>query len=199
MIARLAGLAILLLVVGFIAGLYMLNRAIDDSAVPYSVATILPEPRSLPSFTLTDNTNREFRTDDLAGGWDLVFFGFTSCGDICPTTMLILSSVAQSFDRPPRVVFLSVDPGRDTLDRLDVYVRTFGPDVIGVTGDDEQIRIVSSALGAAYFVPDEAENYMVEHTRAVFLIDPEGRFVGVITSPDDPELIAADLRHLMES
>ncbi len=194
---RWMAIVVVLLVVGAAIGLAV--RAPDDnrSVEQFAVTTVLPEPRPLPAFALTDHEGRPFDAARLNGNWDLVFFGFTNCAAICPTTLLILSSVAQALEPPVRVVFVSVDPRRDSTERLRTYVQAFGASVTGVNGTDAQVSGIASALGAAYSVPDTDGDYMVEHSGAVFLIDPHGRYAGVISRPDDPELITADLQRLI--
>jgi len=194
---RLTAIAVVLLAVGAAIGLAL--RAPDDnrSVERFAVTTVLPEPRPLPAFALTDHEGHPFDGARLDGNWDLVFFGFTNCAAICPTTLLVLSRVAQALEPPVRVVFVSVDPRRDTTERLRTYVRAFGGGIIGASGADAQILKITSALGAAYSVPDTDGDYMVEHSGAGFLIDPRGRYAGVISRPDDPELITADLQRLI--
>jgi len=102
------------------------------------------------------------------------------------------------FVTAPRIVFVSVDPGRDTPDVLARYVSGFGGDMVGVSGDDAQIRKLASALGVAYTVSAGPGPYVVEHSPAVFVLDPEGRYRAVISSADDADLIAADLREIMD-
>ena len=99
----------------------------------------------------------------------------------------------------PRIVFLSVDPGRDTPDVLARYVGGFGGGMVGISGDDSEIRRLASALGVAYTVRPDPGSYVVEHSPAVFVLDPQGRYTAVITSTDDAGLIADDLREIMDT
>lgn len=194
---RAGAFALALLVVGAVIAL--VARAPDDDRVveQLAVTTVLPKPRPLPAFALTDHDGQPYDATRLNNNWDLVFFGFSNCAAICPTTLLILSTVAQATEPPARVVFISVDPRRDTTERLRTYVQAFGDRVTGVSGADTQLVKIASALGATYSVPDTDGDYMVEHSGAVFLVDPRGRYAGVITRPDDPESMVADLQHLI--
>lgn len=160
-------------------------------------ATVLPEPIVLPEFRLVDHDGAAFGPAQIQERWSLMFFGFSNCAHICPTTLRTLSETVERLEVPPRIVFLSVDPGRDTPDMLARYVGSFDADVIGVSGDDAELRKLATVLGVMYTVVPGPGPYTVEHTRAVFVVDPQGRYVALITSVDDAGLIAADLQEIM--
>lgn len=145
-------------------------------------AFILPAPTPLPEFTLVDQQGSTVTRDTFRDRWNLVFFGFTHCPDICPATLQILSSardalLAVDHEPLPRIVLVSVDPERDTPDLMEKYVTYFGDGNLGVTGDLEEIRKLTSALGV-YFEkqPADGENYAVDHSAAVLVVNPNAEF-----------------------
>lgn len=165
---------------------------------PDRVMTLFPDPRPLTPFALTDHRQRDFNLARLQGKWSFLFFGFTHCPDICPTTLAEMARVRDEIARSTagvkdvQFVFVSVDPGRDTAARLGQYVGHFHADFVGVRGEDAQIRNLAGQLGAEYRVEvaPGVENYPVFHAAAVFLLDPRARYHAVFTSPHDAEVIS---------
>lgn len=159
--------------------------------------TALPRPYPLPDFTLRDHNGVEFTRASLGGQWTLMFAGFTSCPDICPTTLGILATLdarLQSAGRDVQVVFLGLDPQRDDPETLRAYLGFFNTGFLGATGETKQIDTLMKALGFAYIrVPTGAESYTIDHSTALALIDPDARLVGYFTAPHVPAEIAADL------
>jgi protein SCO1/2 len=162
--------------------------------------TLLKQPRALPELQLTDQDGQPFTRKSLEGQWNLVFAGFTYCPDVCPTTLALLKQV-QSRLAPQqfRVVFLSVDPERDTPERLKKYVRHFSADFVGVTAGEPQLAEVARGIGFAYAkVPGATpESYQMDHSAALALINPQGQIVGYFSPPFEIERLAADLRQII--
>ena len=167
-----------------------------------TTGTAISPPRPLPPLALVDHDNRPFGSDRLRGGWTLVFFGFTSCPDACPVTMSALAQTSKLLaDLPqqqrPRVVMISVDPERDTPERLGGYVKAFDPTFAGATGTRPQIDELAQRMGVLAAVrPLEGDNYTVDHTTSVFLIDPDGALRALFSAPLTPKLIADDYRRI---
>jgi protein SCO1/2 len=167
--------------------------------------TMLPEPRPLPDFSLVDGDGRPFGPARLQGRWSLLFFGYTHCPDVCPTTLALFDRVAKGLkaktkdDKPVQFVFVSVDPARDSPEHLKEYVEYFNPEFIGVTGSEEAIAEIGRAFGAVYMRVEgqRPEDYLIDHSSAVFLTDPQGRFAGVFSAPHDAERIAHGLNALL--
>lgn len=156
--------------------------------------TWLPEPRVLRDFTLTDAEGRAFGLAQLRGAPTMVFFGFTHCPDVCPATLAQLALVRQSVPGL-RVVFVSVDPGRDTPELLGRYARAFDPEFIAVTGAQDVLEGLERNLAVASArVPLPDGSYTVDHSAALYLIDEHGRWVAVFTPPFAAAKLAADLR-----
>lgn len=165
---------------------------------------VLPEPRDIPAFQLVDQDGRPWGAEQLSGSWSLLFFGFTHCPDICPGTLFDLQQLQEQLeDAHPnlrhQVVFVSVDPERDTPERLKEYVHYFSPDFTGVTGSHDELLPLTRKLGIAYRIADHddgAAGYNVDHSASVLLMDPEGRLHGVFPAPHDVARMAAELERL---
>jgi protein SCO1 len=163
--------------------------------------TWLPEPRSLPAFELIDMQGESFTRASLEGRWSFLFFGYTYCPDICPLTMALLGSAITEIRRlepdaaDPRVVFVSVDPDRDTPEALEQYVGYFNPEFMGVTGPMEALTPFTRALGILHRKaedPRDPDNYLVDHSGSILLINPRGELQAVLSAPHQVQTIASD-------
>jgi protein SCO1/2 len=191
----------LLLVLGaFVAGLVLF------SAVVFIVTGRAPAPIALPSavggpFRLTDHNSRPITDQDLKGRPFLVFFGFTHCPDVCPTTLFEVSEVLRALGpegKDVRALFVTVDPERDTPEKLKDYLSSFDPRVVGVTGDAAAITAVEKAYRVyAKKVQLDGGGYTMDHTAIVYLMDKEGRFVAPFNMKRRPQEAAADLRRYL--
>ena len=167
-------------------------------------ATRFPVSRDVPPFELLDHNNRVFDNAALEQRWSFVFFGYTYCPDVCPTTLSVLNSIAQRLqdvDADIRFVMITVDPERDTPERLAEFVTYLNGDFLGVTGSDQALEQLTRPLGILYQrVQPEAgsESYLVDHTAAVFLFDPDGRYHAVFSPPLSAEKIAGDFRTMLQ-
>ncbi len=193
-----------------LAGIWLTasDREHDSRAIllPDRVITLFPDPKPLTAFALTDQQNRVFDLSRLKGKWSFLFFGFTHCPDICPTTLAILARARDNIAKSTvgaedvQFVFISVDPNRDTAGKLGQYVTYFDTTFLGVTGNDAQIGNLAGQLGAPYqvaFTPG-MENYPVYHSTAVFLVDPRARYHAIFTPPLDAETISRRFEVLRE-
>ena len=186
---------------GFWLGQQTLPGRADDRLADVS-ATVLAEPRPVPAFSLLDHHGRSIDESVFAGEWQLVFFGFTHCPDICPMTLQQLAQVrgtlaSQGADAPG-VVFVSVDPERDDPETVAGYIDYYDPSFLGITGDREGIDRLTQEMGIAVLRSqrDEHGEYDVDHTSAVFLVDPQGRLAAVFGMPHDPATIARDFTRI---
>lgn len=178
------------------AAAYYLTK---PSPPPQELAGVLrPDFRLLNPFKLTDHNNEVFDEKNLKDKWSFVFFGYTSCPDVCPATLYVLSSihsllVDETGKKPDdmQVVFVSVDPARDTPEKLADYVPYFNEDFIGTTADKEEIDKLARQFGAGYIIDPETSPgaYNVSHTSAIFLVDPYGRLVATFSQPHQPPTI----------
>ena len=185
-----------------LAGVWLaaIDRDQDSRALllPNQAMTLFPHPKPLTAFALTDHKNQVFDVANLKGKWSFLFFGFTHCPDVCPTTLAVLARARDNIDRSTagsegiQFIFISVDPNRDTAVKLRQYVGYFDTTFLGVTGNDAQIGNLAGQLGATYQVATTPgmENYPVYHSTAVFLVDPQARYHALFTPPHDAEIIS---------
>ena len=183
-------------------GLWLGMRVLAPAPGPsLSFVVLYPAPRELPAFQLDRSDGGKLTLEDWKGRWTVVFFGYTNCPDVCPTT---LSDFKQVWKRLPaatkqrmRFDFVSVDPQRDTPAQRARYVGFFDPDFVAASGDDEQLTRITHALGLVYARGEPKDGtYDVDHSASAVLIDPQGRQAGVLRPPFDAAKIAADLTTL---
>ncbi|MFO1407060.1 MAG: SCO family protein [Steroidobacteraceae bacterium] len=195
----------ILAIVAFAAGL-LIARALQAPvpAAPHTErATVLDTPRALPALSLVDQDGRPLGNGHFTGRWTLVFFGYTSCPDVCPTTLAMLANATRALgDLPaserPRVLLVSVDPERDDPSRLAAYVRFFDPAFEGATGDAAAVATAAGAFGVPYLkVPVPGGAYNVDHGTGIFLVGPDGRLVAYFSAPHDAAVLARDYRAIV--
>ncbi len=192
--------------VGFIAAVAGITMwyIVQAQRQPSTAAlVVLPEPKVIADFALVDHRGASFSLENLRGQWSLIFFGFTHCPDVCPNTLYDLKLINESLNRVSdeedpghQVVFVSVDPERDTPEMLSQYVSYFDPDFIGVTGEPEQLVPLAMQLGIAYRLEEHepgSAKYDVYHSTTILLTDPKGRLHGVFSAPHDAEKLAREL------
>ena len=191
----------IVMAVALSAGIFIAARLQAPAEV--QTAYVLPAATPLPDFALLDQDGNEVTPDTFRDHWDLVFFGFTHCPDICPATLQILSAAREELSSNgqsplPRIVLVSVDPERDTPELLAKYVAYFGDDNLGVTGSLEETRKLTSALGI-YFEkqPGETDNYSVDHSAAVLVVNPDAEFHALFGGTHRIENFLHDLPILM--
>jgi len=186
-------------IIPVLAALWLLASCSPPEPPQLAGGTLLPSTRALEPFTLVDDHNRPFTQDSLRGQWSFAFFGYTHCPDVCPAALGMLKHVQTLLEAAgetplPRVLFVSVDPERDTPETLASYVAYFHPTFVGVTGKDEELKRLTQQLGIQYGrSPGGSDrDYLVEHSAAIILFNPEGQRQALFGAPQDPEKIAAD-------
>jgi len=164
-----------------------------------SKATQLPSPKPVTDFRLIDHNSKPFTRERLQGTWTFVFFGYTHCPDVCPTSLTMLGQVQKTLeqsapDELPQVLFISVDPERDSVEQLARFTPYFHPTFLGVTGEPDEIQRLSRQLGILYMRTEgeSTDDYLVDHSAAIMLFDPDGRFHAVFSAPHEPESMASD-------
>lgn len=197
---RIVGIGLCAVLAGLLVALWTHKPATQ----PLKSGTLLASPRALPAFALRDQNGQTFDNAQLQGHWTLIFPGFTSCPDICPTTLAQLREVEKQLGDEAsrlRIALLSVDPERDTPEKLKLYVSSFSPNFIGLTTPEPQLKELAKALGVAYVRVEgkSAGSYTMDHSAALILLDPQGRLAGFLTPPFEPAVIAADLKPLLAS
>ncbi len=205
----------IILLVALAAGLGLLaaQKFFAPDPVPGQPATesitFYPQPRPLPDFNLAQADGTRLIPGELKGHWTLVFLGFTFCPDVCPTTLAELAGAQKQWEGipdslRPRVLFVSVDPERDNSTRLGEYAHAFHKDTLAASGDLPSLEKFATSLGfvfqkvAGRQFDVNPEDYTVEHSANLAVLDPEGRLAGLIRPPFTAQAIARDLQLLTE-
>ena len=188
---------------GLLAGRHLLTQGAGSSVPELETVRLLPAPRPLPAFDLAQADGTRLEPADLRGHWTIVFLGFTHCPDVCPTTLAELAVAQKQWESVPeasrpRVLFVSVDPERDTAEATGRYAHHFHPDTLAATGDVPALEAFATSLGMVFMKapPPEgapAGQYSVDHSATLVLVDPQGRMAGLLRPPLQPDAIAADL------
>lgn len=170
---------------------------------------LFDQPRELPTFSLRQSDGTQLVSGELKGHWTLVFLGFTHCPDVCPTTLAELASAQKRWEplpeaRRPRVLFVSVDPERDTPMKIGGYAHAFHRDTLAATADLPALESFAKSLSLVFMKVPAAEGapadqYSVDHSAAIAVLDPQGRMAGVIAPPLQPKAIAEDLIALTQA
>jgi protein SCO1 len=178
-----------------VAGFFLAHQ-LDRGGPQLASGTWLPTPKSVADFHLIDTTGRPFTRADLAGAPTLVFFGFTNCPDVCPTTLLKLAQVKKhSGIANLRVLFVSIDPQRDTPPKLGLYVHAFDGSFQGLTGEPQAISAVARNFGVAVNrVELPGGDYTMDHSSVVFLLDDAANIDAIFTPPFETAALDADLK-----
>ena len=181
MMAKLVALlvAVVALALGLVESLQLFAPDPPDTRV----VTLLSPARPPQDFLLSDQDGQSMGREVFRDQWTLVFFGFTSCGHICPGKMAELRMIRDRVGPDLQVMFISVDPGRDTPAVIKQYVERFDPDFRGATGSATVLDQLTGAFGAPYFVDPKPGAYVVDHSTAFFLVAPDARLAGTITPP----------------
>jgi protein SCO1/2 len=170
---------------------------------PLESGTQLPQPRSLAEFSLVDANGTRTSPGELRGHPTLVFFGFTHCPDVCPTTLSLLEMARKQAVQQDaalaglRIALISVDSERDTPEQIGRYVAAFGSDLIGLTGSPPEIVKATKSFGVAFArVELPGGSYTMDHSATVFALDSQARIVAVFTPPLSVPKLARDLHRL---
>ncbi|TDK28456.1 SCO family protein [Luteimonas aestuarii] len=206
-------LVILVIALAGGAGLLAANHyfgADRASAQPATqVVKLFPQPRQIPPFSLQQSDGTQLVPGELNGHWTVVFIGFTFCPDVCPTTLAQLAQAQREWEAfpesiRPRVLFVSVDPERDTPDRIGEYAHAFHRDTLAATGDIPSLETFARSLSLVFAkVPlgDGPNQYTIDHSASLAVLDPQGRMAGVLpgSALEQPAAIAADFTGLTET
>lgn len=198
--ALLLFLALIALVAGFFAARHF--NAPEKIDIAAFHGTYLEHPRSINPFSLAGTDNQKFDNLQMHGRWTMIFFGFTSCGYLCPTTMAELGKMYKILEQKglkdlPQVVMITLDPERDSLDKLRDYVKTFNPHFYGARGDDPAVKAMTREMGVMYArvaLQDKSdpEAYDIQHSGTIMLFNPEGKLTAFFTTPHHADALAKD-------
>ena len=166
----------------------------NSSSTPDIEGLFWPNPKQMHDFDTLDHNANKFGLEQLTGKWSFIFFGYTHCPDVCPITMSVMTDVYKKLEEQHndiQTIMVSVDPDRDTIEKLSQYVVYFHEDFIGLGGDKEKVDSLTKQIGVAYYISNEEqqENYLVDHTASIFLFDPKARLIGKLSAPHESEKI----------
>lgn len=186
-----------------IAGTYVGRMLVKTALPPLESGTQLPRPRTLTEFSLLDTHGAAISPRELRGHPTLVFFGFTHCPDVCPTTLALLASVQKQAALQDtrmaglKVALISVDPERDSPEQMGKYIASFGGDLIGLTGSTPEIVNATKSFGVAFARVELAGgSYTMDHSATVYALDSDANIVAVFTPPLNATALTRDLARL---
>ncbi len=193
----------LAIVLGFGSAIYFLK---PEPVKLQAITWLGEQAKPLPEFELTDHNNEPFTNETIKGKWQLLFFGYTNCPDICPNTLSILTNmITQVKDEKIldqlQLTFISVDPDRDDLEILKSYVTYFNERFMSARADIDNVNKLTDAVGILHYIVKSTDGdvYEVAHSGSLILVNPQGQFTGVFSSPHDSIKIAHDLTALINS
>lgn len=196
-------------VLAFICAAVMMSVLVfrlSHKSVPLQTASdksmLFPEGRDIKDFSLVTSDEKPFTQQNLRQHWTLMFFGFTRCPNICPTTLNMLSKAYEKLHPTYpnlQVVLVSLDPERDSTNILAKYTASFSPDIMGVSGKIQELRKLQSQLGV-YSERNETDNttYTLQHTSSIFLISPQGKWVALFKYGMSPTTFVNEFNTNME-
>jgi protein SCO1/2 len=197
---------VLLVLVCFLAGYLLVPVSDDTPRTPVSTERVrLPEPQPVGDFTLQDIGGGTYDRDRLLGQWTLVYFGYSHCPDVCRPTLVLLTGLARALEarpgaaRPLEVVFVTVDPARDTPAVLRAWLADSDGEVTGLSGSEKQIATLATRLGIMHLPGkrDAAGNYLVDHPATILVIDPEAHLRAGFPFPHDAERIVEQMADIV--
>ena len=195
--------ALVALVLGLTVNKVLSSRGQGDPTAMIDAGIILlPTSRSLPDLQMTDQNGQRVSISDLKGKWTMLFFGYTFCPDICPTTLAELRQIKSELPKDVlsklQVVLVSVDPNRDTPQQLKQYLGYFDPDFRGLTGSVDDIQKLANAVSIPFIPADTSKpNYTVDHSGNLALLGPDGSQRGFIRSPLNDKKMVEQLPKLL--
>lgn len=167
--------------------------------------TVFPKAQNIPAFSLKDSNSNNFDDTQLLSKWSILFFGFTRCPDICPTTLTTLNKMSLKLDelpkkKRPQVIFISIDSEHDAADTADKYAKNFNKHFIGLAGSKTQIESLSKALGVVakkITIGRNNADYIFDHSSTLYIINPKGQVQAIFTAPHDADVLAKDYRSIL--
>jgi len=186
-------------VIAMSAGLWLAQSSKNNQpplSAPHIQGAIYTSDKPVKPFKLINHLGDDFTNSNLNGHWSIVFVGYTHCPDICPTTLSLMSEVHREMSlqkvNPPNVLFLSIDPERDTPEVMKTYVEYFNPEFTGITGELSNIKTLTQDLNAVYRKAPglsgeiTKDDYLMDHSSALMLINPKGNLQSILTAPHTP-------------
>ncbi len=196
----------LCVLIASVSGAYFYRHA--TIAPPKIDGVYLSVPSDIPDFHFTDNKNHTFSKENLKNHWTFLFFGFTNCGFVCPSTLTELNKMMGLLEKKisasemPQIVFISVDPERDTISRLNSYLTAFNPQFIGLRGKEsdtealeKELHIVAAKMESSQ--TGKKKNYTIDHTAEILLVNPDGKLQAYLSYPHTASQMADDYKKIL--
>jgi protein SCO1 len=168
---------------------------------------VLPSGKKIADFQLTDNNGKPFTKENLKGHWTMLFFGFTNCGNVCPTTMVELNKMYKTLqaelpdNKLPQVVLISVDPERDTVEKMDAYVRAYNSHFVGARADISETQAFANQMhiAAVKMQPEghAAHHYMINHSAEILLVNPNAEVQAYLSYPHKADQMVKDYKSML--
>ena len=195
--------AIIALILGLIVSRVLSGKGAGDQAAMIDAGIILlPQSRKLPQLTMTNQDGQPVQVNAFKGKWTLLFFGYTYCPDICPTTLAQLRQIKGELPKEVvsklRVVLISVDPNRDTPQQLKLYLSYFDKEFSGLTGSVPDIQKLANGVSIPFIPADTSKpGYFVDHSGNLAVLGPDGTQRGFIRAPFNTQKLMAQLPQLL--
>jgi len=186
------------LILGLLMAAYMSPKQLSPDEFRELGFYKFDTPRVINDFKLLNHSGEKVSLESLKNQWSLLFFGFTYCPDVCPTTLSVLNEAVSKMENPPQVILVSVDPERDTPEVLAKYVPRFNPGFVGYTGEFDEIVSLATQVNVAFGkVPGLTPgSYQVEHSASIVVINPGGHYSGFIKAPHNAQNIQKIISNL---
>jgi len=193
----------LIAIVALLSGFFISSIFAPPKEIHIQSGTWLQQAIPVNNFELIDHNNQAFTQDDLKHKWSILFFGYTNCPDICPDSLHMLKTMVAQLKPEQRkevqIVFISIDPERDTPKILKEYVTFFNKDFIGATNDIAKVNPLTKQLGILHYIKKIANSYDVAHAANMILINPDGGYNAVFSPPYDAKAMALDMTTIMDN
>lgn len=198
---------VLILAIAFACGLalWAVQRYFSvPKQPPLQAALLYPKPRDIPNFTLTQANGKSLTKADWTGHWTLIFFGYTHCPDICPSTLAVFKQAWGELGKlglrnQIQIDFISIDPQRDLPEQLGKYVAYFSTDFVAATGSDEELTRLTHGTGQMFTNLDVKGNVEVDHSASVVIMNPQAQVAGMFRPPLWAPTIIADMQTLLKA
>lgn len=204
------GVFVILVALGYVMATgYFFSHQTHPKHAPNVQGLVLQKTRPIPAFRLTTDKNQSFTQQQLTGHWSLLFFGFTHCPKVCPTTMAALNKMYQTLSHQlpksalPQVIMVSIDPERDDMNRMHAYINAFNSAFIGLRGNEHALKPLQKAM---YVVAekqshhhDSPQHYTMQHTASIMVIDPKGQLRAFLSYPHKASVLVADYHTILNT
>jgi len=194
-------IAFAIIALGF--GLWLQYNSHNPGRLKLKEGTIFPVPRDISPFSLVYADQKPFTNQNLKGHWSMLFFGFTNCPSLCPTTLNVLNKMYTAMQKDqikqlPQIVFISVDPDRDTALKTNKYAMSFNKQFIGATGTKNNIKKLADELSIMYMKvkntnANNPNDYQVDHSGTILLFNPQGQLLALFSTPHDADNLKNDM------